>query len=58
MGDLFEVILKNNPTTCTNHMQQVVRSYLQLKPQPQRTSGTLREFKLQPKESLAPTTTT
>ena len=46
MGDLFSTLLENNPTTSTNYLQHVVRSYLNAKPQTQ-TPLPITEFKIQ-----------
>lgn len=47
MGNLFDVLLENNPTASTNYMQHVVRSYLAIKPQQPKPSPLLKELKVQ-----------
>ena len=47
MGNLFDVLLENNPTTCTNYLQHIVRSYLAIKPQQPKPPSNLKEFKVQ-----------
>ncbi len=46
MGNLFEVLLQNNPTVSTNYMQKVVKSYVNLRP-PEKKSSKILEFKVQ-----------
>lgn len=46
MGSLFDVLLENNPTSSTNYMQYVVRSYLAGKPQKPNPTSLIKEFKV------------
>lgn len=47
MGNLFDVLLENNPTTTTNYMQAIVRSYLKTRPKEQQNPTVTKEYKVQ-----------
>lgn len=47
MGNLFDVLLENNPTTSTNYMQHVVKSYLKTRPREPVSQPLTKEYKVQ-----------
>jgi hypothetical protein len=47
MGNLFDVLLSNNPTSTTNYVQHVVRSYLKTRPREKQNETVTKEYKVQ-----------
>jgi len=52
MGSLFDVLLENNPTSTTNYMQEVVRSYLKVRPKENIKPTEIKELKVVTKDKV------